>query len=92
MDATVTIKDAAIPFRIDFSGEGSNFTGTVFNGDLPVSSTSGQLDDGKLVVNFGHYLSKLEATVKEGQLEGKLSGRFDRERYISSYPFLRQAI
>jgi hypothetical protein len=57
-DATVTIKNAEIPFRIDFSGEGSNFTGTVFNGDLPVSSTSGQLDDGKLVVNFGHYLSK----------------------------------
>jgi peroxiredoxin len=25
--------------------------------------------------------------VKEGRLEGKLSGRFDRERYISSYPF-----
>jgi peroxiredoxin len=86
-DATVSIKDAEIPFRIDFSGEGSNFTGTVFNGDLPVSSTSGKLEDGKLVVNFGHYLSKLEATVKEGRLEGKLSGRFERDRYISSYPF-----
>ncbi len=76
-----------IPFRIDFSGEGSKFTGTVFNGDLPVASTDGHFENGKLVVSFGHYLSKLEATVKDGQLEGKLSGRFKRDRYISSYPF-----
>ena len=42
-DATVTIKEAEIPFRIDFAGDGTNFTGTVFNGDLPVSSTSGRI-------------------------------------------------
>jgi hypothetical protein len=86
-DATVTIKEAEIPFRIDFSGDGTQFTGTVFNGDLPVSSTSGRLENGKLEVSFGHYLSKLDATVKDGQIEGKLSGRFERDRYISSYPF-----
>jgi hypothetical protein len=70
--------------RIDFSGDGSNFTVTVFDGDLPVSSTSGHLENDTLVVNSGHYLSKLEAHLKDGQLEGKLSGRFDRHRYISS--------
>jgi len=86
-DATVTIKDAEIPFRIDFSGAGSSFTGTVYNGDLPVTSTSGRLLNNTLVVDFGHYLSKLEATLKDGHLEGKLSGRFERDRYISSYPF-----
>jgi peroxiredoxin len=85
-DATVVINDVEIPFRIDFSGDGSKFTGTVFNGDLPVSSTSGHLENDTFVVNFGHYLSKLEAQIKNGQLEGKLSGRFDRDRYISSYP------
>jgi peroxiredoxin len=86
-DATVTIKEAEIPFRIDFAGDGTQFTGTVFNGDLPVSSTGGRFENGKLEVNFGHYLSKLDATVKDGQIEGKLSGRFERDRYISSYPF-----
>ena len=86
-DATVTIKEVEIPFRIDFTGDGTNFTGTVFNGDLPVSSTSGRLENGKLEVSFGHYLSKLDATVTDGQIEGKLSGRFERDRYISSYPF-----
>jgi peroxiredoxin len=86
-DATVKIKDVEIPFRIDFSGDGSKFTGTVFNGDLPVASTEGHFENGKLAVSFGHYLSRLEATVNDGQLEGKLSGRFERDRYISSYPF-----
>jgi peroxiredoxin len=86
-DATVTIKEAEIPFRIDFSGDGNQFVGTVFNGDLPVASTSGRLENGKLEVSFGHYLSKVDATVKGDQIEGKLSGRFERDRYISSYPF-----
>ncbi len=89
-DATVTIKDAQIPIGIDFSGDGHRFTSTVFNGKLPVSSTEGRLDGNTLVVSFGHYLSKLEATLKDGQLEGKLSGRFERDRYISSYPFRAQ--
>jgi hypothetical protein len=88
-DATVTIKDVDIPFRIDFSGEGSKFTGTVFNGDLPVASTDGHFENGALAVSFGHYLSKLEATVKEGQLEGKLSGRFERARSLRSMGFGR---
>jgi peroxiredoxin len=86
-DATVVINDVEIPFRIDFSGEGPNFTGTVYNGDLPVLSTGGHLENDRLFVNFGHYLSKLEATLKDGRLEGKLSGRFERDRYISPYPF-----
>jgi hypothetical protein len=79
-DATVTIKEAEIPFRIEFSGDGAQFIGTVFNGDLPVSSTSGRLENGTLQVNFGQYLSKLDATVKDGQLAGTLSGRFERDR------------
>jgi peroxiredoxin len=86
-DAAVRINDVEIPFRIDFSGNGGNFTGTVYNGELPVSSTSGKFEDGKLTVSFGHYLSKVEATLKDGRLEGKLSGRFERDRYIGSYPF-----
>ena len=43
-------------------------------------------------MNFGHYLSKLDATVTDGQIEGKLSGRFERDRYISSYPFRAWAL
>ena len=61
-DATVTIQGNEIPFRIDFSGDGPNFAGTLFDGDLKVTSTGGQLENGTLVVDFGHYLTRLERT------------------------------
>jgi thiol-disulfide isomerase/thioredoxin len=86
-DATVTIHGNEIPFRIDFSGEGQSFTGTLFDGDLKVTSTGGQLENGTLSVNFGHYLTRLTATHKEGELDGKVEGRFERDKYIGSYPF-----
>jgi thiol-disulfide isomerase/thioredoxin len=86
-DATVTIHGNEIPFRIDFSGDGPSFTGTLFDGDLKVTSTGGQLENGTLVVNFGHYLTRLTATPKDGELDGKVEGRFERDKYISSYPF-----
>ncbi len=86
-DATVTIHGNEIPFRIDFSGDGTSFTGTLFDGDLKVSSTGGQLGNGTLVVNFGHYLTRLTATPKDGELVGKVEGRFERDKYIGSYPF-----
>ena len=86
-DATVEIKGTKIPFRIDFANEGSNFTGTVFNGELPVTTTSGKLDGDHFAVSFGHYLTRLEAGLKDGELAGTLSGRFERDRYITSYPF-----
>jgi hypothetical protein len=45
-------------FRIDFSGESPHFTGTLFDGDLKVTSTSSSLDKGSLVAILGHYLTK----------------------------------
>jgi thiol-disulfide isomerase/thioredoxin len=86
-DATVTIHGTEIPFRIDFSGEGPNFTGTLFDGDLKVTSTGGQFENGTLVVNFGHYLTRLTASPKDGELDGKVEGRFERDKYVGSYPF-----
>ncbi len=86
-DATVDINGAVIPFRIDFSGEGANFVGTLFDGDQKVTSTSGKLEKDTFSVGFGHYLTKLDANLKDGKLEGRLSGRFERDKYISSYPF-----
>lgn len=86
-DAVVDINGSKIPFRIDFSGEGKTFTGTLFDGDLKVTSTAGKLDGDSLVVDFGHYLTRITASSKDGELSGKLEGRFERDKYISSYPF-----
>jgi thiol-disulfide isomerase/thioredoxin len=73
--ATLTTKDAEVPFRLGLSGTGSNVQGWFFNGDQKVRSTSGQLENGKLVLNFDYYASRLEATLKDGVLEGQY-GRY----------------
>jgi thiol-disulfide isomerase/thioredoxin len=70
-DATIILNDVQIPFRIEFAGEGSNFQGWFFNGDEKVISTAGKLENGALVLNFDQYATKLEATLKDGQLEGQ---------------------
>lgn len=86
-DASVTIKDTVIPFRLDLAGKGTNLTGTLFNGDQKQTTTSARFENGAVTLNFEHYLTKITATLKDGQLEGNVEGRFDRERYISSVPF-----
>src|SRR5207248_6573088 len=42
-DATVVVNGLTIPFRMEFSGEGSNVKGSFFNGDEKVTSTRGRL-------------------------------------------------
>jgi hypothetical protein len=86
-DATVKIQGNEIPFRIDFSGDGEHLVGTLFDGDLKVASTGGRLEKDALVVDFGHYLTKIKANLKDGRIEGQLDGRFERDRYIASYEF-----
>ncbi|HUI78912.1 MAG TPA: TlpA disulfide reductase family protein [Bryobacteraceae bacterium] len=87
-DATVTIRGTVIPFRLDLAGEAASFTGTLFNGDIPVTPTAAKFENGTVTLNFEHYLTKIVAKVKDGQLEGTVAGRFgDQDRYISSNPF-----
>jgi peroxiredoxin len=86
-DATITLNGTVIPFRLDISGEGSTFTGTLFNGDLKQTTTSAKIDDATVVLAYDHYLTKIIATLKNGRLEGKVEGRFEKDRYISSVPF-----
>jgi thiol-disulfide isomerase/thioredoxin len=84
-DATVTVNNGAleIPFRFEISGSGSNVKGSFFNGDDKTTSTSGSLENGRLTLNFDELGTKLEATVKEGRLEGQYS----RGTRGAPYPF-----
>ena len=72
-----------VPFRFEIAGSGANVKGSFFNGDEKVTSTSGELTGGQLVLNFDEYGSKLEATLKDGQLEGQYS----RGTRGAPYPF-----
>jgi thiol-disulfide isomerase/thioredoxin len=86
-DARLTLNGTAIPFRLDISDSGKNLTGTLFNGDLKQTTTGAHFENGTVVLNFEHYLTKIVANLADGQLKGKVEGRFDRDHYISSVPF-----
>jgi thiol-disulfide isomerase/thioredoxin len=72
-DATLTTKTGAVPFRLDISGEGATLKGTLYNGWDPFETTTGaKFSDGTLVLNIDHYLTRITATLKDGQLEGQV--------------------
>jgi len=72
--ATMTQKGGTvIPFRLDISGSGDQLVGTLHNGGADIeTTTSASLDNGVVKLNFEHYLTKIEATVKDGELDGKI--------------------
>ena len=86
-DARLTLNGTVIPFRLDISGDGQNLVGTLYNGADKETTTDASIADGKITLNFEHYLTKIVATAKDGQLTGEVQGRFTRETYISSIPF-----
>ena len=84
-DATVLVNNGTleIPFRFELSGTGSNVKGSFFNGDDKTTSTSGTLENGKLSLSFDELGTKLDATLKEGRLDGQYS----RGTRGAPYPF-----
>ena len=76
-DATLTINGAEIPFRLDISGSGPTLKGTLYNGEDPEYTTNASFKDGKLVLNMEHYLTKITATLKSGELAGYVQMRND---------------
>ena len=84
-DATVVVNNGAleIPFRFELSGSGPNVKGSFFNGDDKTTSTSGSLQNGQLTLTFDELGTRLEATLKDGRLEGQYS----RGTRGAPYPF-----
>ncbi len=84
-DATVVVNNGGleIPFRFELSGSGLNVKGSFFNGDDKTTSTSGSLENGKLSLSFDELGTKLDATLKDGRLDGEYS----RGTRGAPYPF-----
>jgi thiol-disulfide isomerase/thioredoxin len=83
-DATVIVNPGVeIPFRFELAGSGAAVKGSFFNGDEKVTSTTGRLENGALVLSFDEYGTRLEATVKDGRLEGQ----YTRGTRGAPYPF-----
>src|SRR5687767_860330 len=67
-DATITINNVVIPFRLDISGSGEKLTGTLYNGDETQSTTGARIENGVVTLSFDHYLTKIVLTPKDGRL------------------------
>jgi thiol-disulfide isomerase/thioredoxin len=72
-DATVVAGGVEVPFRMTIAGSGSAVKGTFFNGDDTMTSSSGSLQNDHLTIEWDALGTKLDATVKDGQLEGEYS-------------------
>jgi thiol-disulfide isomerase/thioredoxin len=70
--ATVVQAGTPIPFRLDISGDGDNVVGTLYNGEDKETTTSASIRDGKVELDFLHYLVSIKASVKNGELDGKV--------------------
>jgi len=69
-DATVTVSDFRVPFRMEFTNDAAIF----FNGDEKVISTSGLFNGKSGSFRFEHYAGTLSLEL----FAGKLTGKYDR--------------
>jgi peroxiredoxin len=73
-DATVVVagrNNLTIPFRFQIAQQGSAANGSFFNGDDKVTSSSGEFTGGRLTLRYPEYGTRIEATFKDGRLEGQ---------------------
>jgi thiol-disulfide isomerase/thioredoxin len=80
-DAVVVVNNVEIPFRFEIAGAGDGVTGAFFDGDTKITSKKGTFKDGALTLAFDQYGATLEATLKDGQLDGKYL-RGSRPTYV----------
>jgi thiol-disulfide isomerase/thioredoxin len=71
--ATLTSANGVeIPFRLDISQKGDQVVGTLYNGRDPKTTSSASIKDGKVQLNYEHYLTSIQAEVKDGELDGQI--------------------
>lgn len=93
-DATLTIGDTPIPFRLDLATTGGELVGTLFNGDETQTTTRATRNGDAIELVFGHYLTTIRAAVGEEGLTGRVDQRngepggspFRAVRYVAPPP------
>ncbi len=90
-DATLTVNGAQIPFRLDISGDGATLKGTLYNGDDKEFTTKASFQNGTLVLDQEHYLTKITASLKDAELDGKIQMRGDKGPEGNSFHAKRHA-
>ena len=70
-DATVVVNKVEVPFIFEIAGDGTSLTGSFFNGDRRITSTSSELADGTATFSFAQFGSTLRAKIEDGRLTGE---------------------
>lgn len=84
-DATVNVKGVTVPFRFEIAGDGSDVSGSFFNGDVKFTSSSGSYAGGKIDLAWSYMAATLRATVRDGLIEGTYTRQGRDEKSV--YPF-----
>ena len=91
-DATIRIGDQVVPFRFELSGDGANLQGTFFNGEERLTSSNGRLSNGSLNLQWDYLATSLDATVKDGVIDGQYTGSVGpRDKGAHSFHAVRAA-
>ena len=91
-DATIRVGDQVIPFRFELSGEGANPQGAFFNGEERLTSSSGRLSNGNLNLQWDYLATRLDATYKDGVIEGQYIGSVGpRDNGVHAFHAVRAA-
>lgn len=88
-DASLLNNGPTVPFRLDISGAGPSLKGTFWDGFHPYDgTTSASWHDGQLVLKSDHYLTTINAALKDGALVG--TAHLQGPGYALKYDFRAQ--
>ena len=73
-DATVVSGGVTVPFKLELASDGVGAQAWFFNGRERTPSTSGRFERGALALEFAQLGTRLEATWKDGKLDGTYHG------------------
>ena len=69
-NATIISNGVPIPFKLQLSSQGEQAGGAFFDGDRQIPSDSGSVNGDRLHLHFDTYNADLDATLRNGVLEG----------------------
>jgi thiol-disulfide isomerase/thioredoxin len=85
-EGTVVVNKIEIPFEFEIVGNGPELQASFFDGDIKVTSTSGQREQDNVRLAFDQYGTRVDAVLKDGRLEGS----YNRGTRGAPYPFSAQ--
>ncbi|MBI2685061.1 MAG: hypothetical protein HYX27_02005 [Acidobacteria bacterium] len=73
-DGTITYGKLKVPFTMHFAGSGKELSGTLVNGEVRVSSSSGSFAGGEVALTFAGGV-RMAAKLENGELKGTLGAQ-----------------